>query len=34
LIDDAIQAGADDYIEKPIDFDRFLTTIKEKLPVH
>ena len=34
VIDDAIQAGADDFIEKPIDFDKFLTTVKEKLPVH
>ncbi len=32
MIDDALEAGADDYIEKPIDCDRFLNTIKEKLP--
>jgi two-component system sensor histidine kinase/response regulator len=32
MIDDAIQAGADDFIEKPIDFDKFLLTIKSKLP--
>lgn len=33
MIDDAIEAGADDFVEKPIDFDKFLTTIKSKLPV-
>jgi DNA-binding response OmpR family regulator len=32
MIDDAIQAGADDYVEKPIDFDKFLTTVRSKLP--
>jgi DNA-binding response OmpR family regulator len=32
MIDDAIEAGADGYVEKPIDFDKFLTTIKSKLP--
>lgn len=32
MIDDAIQAGADDFVEKPIDFDKFLSTIKSKLP--
>ncbi|HEX8088391.1 MAG TPA: response regulator, partial [Blastocatellia bacterium] len=32
MIDDAIQAGADDFVEKPIDFDKFLTTVKSKLP--
>ncbi|HWP44804.1 MAG TPA: response regulator [Blastocatellia bacterium] len=31
LLDDAMQAGADDFIEKPIDFDRFLTAVREKL---
>jgi CheY-like chemotaxis protein len=34
MIDDAMQAGADEFVEKPIDFERFLTTIKQKLPVH
>jgi two-component system, chemotaxis family, sensor histidine kinase and response regulator WspE len=33
MIDDALDAGADDFVEKPIDFDKFLTTIKSKLPV-
>lgn len=33
MIDDAIEAGADDFVEKPIDFDKFLTTVKSKLPV-
>jgi DNA-binding response OmpR family regulator len=32
IIDDAIKAGADDFVEKPIDFDKFLTTIRAKLP--
>ena len=32
IIDDALQAGADDFVEKPIDFNKFLTTIKSKLP--
>lgn len=32
MIDDAIEAGADDYVEKPIDFDKFLMTVKAKLP--
>ena len=32
VIDDAMQAGADDFVEKPIDFDKFLTAIKAKLP--
>lgn len=32
VIDDAIQAGADDFVEKPIDFDKFLSAIKAKLP--
>lgn len=32
MIDDAIEAGANDFVEKPIDFDKFLTTIKSKLP--
>lgn len=34
MIDDAIQAGADGFVEKPIDFDKFLTTVKEKMPTH
>lgn len=32
IIDDAIRAGADDFVEKPIDFEKFLTTIRAKLP--
>jgi DNA-binding response OmpR family regulator len=32
IIDDAIKAGANDFVEKPIDFDKFLTTIRAKLP--
>jgi DNA-binding response OmpR family regulator len=32
VIDDALRAGADDFVEKPIDFDKFLTTVKAKLP--
>jgi DNA-binding response OmpR family regulator len=32
LISDAIEAGADAYIEKPIDLDNLLATIKSKLP--
>jgi DNA-binding response OmpR family regulator len=32
IIDDAMRAGADDFIEKPIDFNKFLTTIRSKLP--
>jgi DNA-binding response OmpR family regulator len=32
VIDDAMQAGANDFVEKPIDFDKFLTAIKDKLP--
>jgi DNA-binding response OmpR family regulator len=32
IIDDAIQAGADDFVEKPIDFDQFLMVIRAKLP--
>ncbi|HKY03414.1 MAG TPA: response regulator [Blastocatellia bacterium] len=34
MIDDALRAGADGFIEKPIDFDKFLTTVKEKMPTH
>ncbi len=34
MIDDALQAGADGFVEKPIDFDKFLNTVKEKLPTH
>jgi two-component system sensor histidine kinase and response regulator WspE len=33
LIDDALLAGADDFVEKPIDLETFLQTIKSKLPV-
>ena len=32
VIDDAMEAGADDFVEKPIDFDKFLSAIKAKLP--
>jgi CheY-like chemotaxis protein len=32
LINDAIEAGADAYVEKPIDLDNLLATIKSKLP--
>ncbi|HEY7912727.1 MAG TPA: response regulator [Blastocatellia bacterium] len=32
MIDDALDAGADDFVEKPIDFDKFLTTVKSRLP--
>ena len=32
IIDDAMRAGADDFVEKPIDFNKFLTTIRSKLP--
>lgn len=32
VIDDAMQAGANDFVEKPIDFDKFLNAIKDKLP--
>lgn len=31
LINDAIEAGADAFVEKPIDLDNFLATIKSKL---
>lgn len=34
MIDDALDAGADEFVEKPIDFDRFLTTVKKKLSTH
>lgn len=30
-INDAMQAGADGYVEKPIDLDTFLETVKSKL---
>jgi DNA-binding response OmpR family regulator len=33
LINDAIEAGADAFVEKPIDLDNLLATIKSKLPV-
>ncbi len=32
MIDDAMDAGADDFVEKPIDFDKFLTAVKSNLP--
>jgi CheY-like chemotaxis protein len=32
LISDALEAGADGFVEKPIDLDSFLETIKSKLP--
>lgn len=32
LIHDAIEAGADAFVEKPIDLDNLLATIKSKLP--
>ena len=31
IIDDALQAGADDFVEKPIDFDRLLLTIRSRI---
>jgi CheY-like chemotaxis protein len=31
LIDDALEAGADGFVEKPIDLESFLETIKSKL---
>ena len=34
ILHDALEAGADDFIEKPIDFDRLLTTVKKKLATH
>jgi DNA-binding response OmpR family regulator len=32
LIGDALEAGADGFVEKPIDVDRFLETIRANLP--
>ena len=32
LIDDALEAGADGFVEKPIDLERFLETVRSKLP--
>ena len=32
LISDAIEAGADAFVEKPIDLDNLLATIKSKMP--
>jgi adenylate cyclase len=32
IIDDAMAAGADGYVEKPLDIDKFLDTVKDKLP--
>ena len=32
IIDDAMSAGATGYIEKPINVDKFLTTVKDILP--
>jgi len=34
MLDDAIEAGADGFVEKPIDFEKFLTTVKENMPGH
>lgn len=31
-IHDALEAGADDFVEKPIDLERFLEAIKARLP--
>ena len=33
-IDEAMEAGADGFVEKPIDFEKFLTTVKENMPGH
>jgi len=32
IIDDAMAAGADSYVEKPLDIDKFLTAVKDILP--
>jgi CheY-like chemotaxis protein len=32
IIDDAMAAGADGYVEKPLDIDKFLTTVKDIMP--
>jgi CheY-like chemotaxis protein len=32
IIDDALAAGADGYVEKPLDIDKFLDTVKNSLP--
>lgn len=32
VIDDAMLAGADGYIEKPLDINKFLTAVKKMLP--
>lgn len=32
LIHDALDAGADGFVEKPIDLDSFLETVRSKLP--
>jgi DNA-binding response OmpR family regulator len=34
MIHDALEAGADDFVEKPIDFERLLTTVKKNLSSH
>src|SRR5215213_2023253 len=34
MLDDAIEAGADGFVEKPIDFEKFLNTVKENMPGH
>ncbi|HSE98325.1 MAG TPA: response regulator [Blastocatellia bacterium] len=34
MLHDALEAGADDFIEKPIDFARLLMTVKKKLATH
>ena len=33
VIDDALNAGADGFVEKPIDLDTFLETVRSKLPI-
>ena len=32
IIDDAMAAGADGYVEKPLDIDKFLTAVKDIMP--
>jgi len=33
IIDDAMAAGADGFVEKPLDIDKFLNAVKDALPV-
>lgn len=33
VIDDALDAGADGFVEKPIDLNTFLETVRSKLPM-